>query len=298
MENKKWKLLCVGVMALLVLGLVESGVAVSQQAHNGDTSGLNSPALGNSQQEQVEQQTQNAGEEQSIKVQQKEEVKAMNNGSKELAPGNSQQEQVEQQTQNAGEEQSIQVQQKEEVKAMNNGSKELAPGQVKKELPQLAAIKAPITVLHKAQGFALNESSDQFHVLTTSIIRVRRVQPIRMRDLMEANKSIEDIKAEITEKDWVPFYKGSIRLGEQTYNLVNISVNETGDNLIFSAELVDTVVHPESSKTVGSLEVTALNYECVRIADGALTMYEGDYSGEYRVLLTINSPPLGSERDK
>ena len=247
MENKKRKLLCAGAVALLVLGLVESGVAVSQQAHNGDNSGLNGLALGKGQQEQVEQQTQNAGKNKTIRIQQK-----------------------------------------EEVKASNNGSKGQAPGQVKKEIPQLAAIKAPITVLHKAQGFALNESSDEFHVLRTNIIRVRRVQPMRMRDLMETNKSIEDIKAEITEKDWVPFYKGSIRLGEHTYNLVNISVNETGDNLTFSADLVDPLVDSESSKTVGNIEVTALNYEGVRIADGALTMNEGDYIGEYRVLLIIH----------
>jgi hypothetical protein len=247
MENKKRTLLCVGAVALLVLGLVESGVAVSQQAHKGDNSGLNGLDLGNGQQEQVEQQTQNAGKNKTIRTQQK-----------------------------------------EEVKASNNGSKELAPGQVKKEIPQLAAIKAPITVLHKAQGFALNESCDEFHVLKTSIIRVRRVQPMRMRDLMGTNKSIEDIKAEITEKDWVPFYKGSIRLGEHTYNLINISVNETGDNLTFSADLVDTVIDPESSKTVGRIELTALNYEGVRIADGTLTMNEGDYLGEYRVLLIVH----------
>jgi hypothetical protein len=161
MKNKRWKLLCVGMVALLVLGLVESSVAVSQQAHKGDNSGLNGQALGNGQQ----------------------------------------QEQGEQQTQNAGNDKTIQNQRKEEVRAMNNGSNGLAPGQVKKEIPQLAAITAPITVLHKAQGFALNESRDEYHVLTTSIIRVRRVQPMRMRDLMEANKSIEDIKAEITEAD-------------------------------------------------------------------------------------------------
>lgn len=174
---------------------------------------------------------------------------------------------------------------------MNNGLNELAPGQVKKEIPQLAVIMAPITVLHKAQGFALNESRDEFHVLTTSIIRVRRVQPMRMRDLMEANKSIEDIRAEITEVDWVPFYKGSLRLGEHTYNLVNIRVNETGDNLTFSADLVDTLVEPESSKTVGSLEITALDYEGIRMADGTLTMYEGDYTGEYRMLLIVHPIP-------
>jgi hypothetical protein len=119
MENKKWKLLCVGVMALLVLGLAESGVAVSSQALHEDDSGLNGPALDNGQQEQVEQQTQNAGENATIQTQQKEEVNALNNGAKGAAPGNSQQEQVEQQTQNAGENTTIRIQQREEVRARN-----------------------------------------------------------------------------------------------------------------------------------------------------------------------------------
>jgi hypothetical protein len=247
MRTKKRKMLCVGAVALLLLGLVGSGVAVSSQAHNGDNGGSNGLALGNGRQEEVEQQTQNVGENKTLRIQQK-----------------------------------------EEIKALNNGSKGLAPGQVKKEIPQLAAIKAPITVVHKAQGFALNESSDEFHVLRTSIVRVRRVQPMRMRDLMETNKSIEDIKAEITEKDWVPFYKGSIRLGERNYQLVNISVNETEGNRTFSADLVDPLVDSEPSETVGRIEVTALNYEGVGIGDGTLTMDEGAYSGEYRVLLIVH----------
>jgi hypothetical protein len=277
MKNKKWKLLCAGIVALLVLGLVESGVAVSQQAHNGDNSESNGQALGNGQQqEQGGQQAHNGDNSESN-------GQALGNGQ--------QQEQGGQQTQNAGEDKTTRTQQKEEVRARNNGSNELAPGQVKKEIPQLAAIMAPITVLHKAQGFALNESHDEYHVLTTSIIRVRRVQPVRMRDLMEANKSIEDIKAEITEANWVSFYMGSLRLGEHTYNLVNIRVNQTGDNLTFSADLVDTLVEPESSNTVGSLEVTALNYEGVRMADGTLTMYEGEYTGEYRMLLIVHPIP-------
>jgi hypothetical protein len=119
MENKKWTLLCVGVVALLVLGLVESGVAVSLQVHDGDISGLNGQALGNGPQEQVEQQTQNAGENTTIQTQQKEEVKALNNGSTGVALGNGQQEQVEQQTQNEGENKTIRIQQRAEVRAQN-----------------------------------------------------------------------------------------------------------------------------------------------------------------------------------
>jgi len=78
MGSKKRKLLCVGVVALLVLGLVESGVAVSSQALNEDDSGLNGQALGNGQQEQVEQETQNRGENTTIRIQQREEVRARN----------------------------------------------------------------------------------------------------------------------------------------------------------------------------------------------------------------------------
>jgi hypothetical protein len=119
MGSKKRKLLCVGVVALLVLGLVESGVAVSSQALNEDDGGLNGQALGNDQQEQVEQETQNAGENTTIQTQQKGEVEAFNNGSTGATPGNSQQEQVEQQTQNEGENTTIRIRQREKVRAQN-----------------------------------------------------------------------------------------------------------------------------------------------------------------------------------
>jgi hypothetical protein len=119
MENKKWKLLCVGVIALLVLGLAESGVAVSPQALHEDDSGLNGQALGNGQQEQGEQETQNAGENATIPTQQKEEVNDSNNGTQGQALGNGQQERVEQETQNIGEDTTIRIQQREEVRARN-----------------------------------------------------------------------------------------------------------------------------------------------------------------------------------
>jgi hypothetical protein len=252
MRTKKRKMLCVGVVALLLLGLVGSGVAVSSQAHNGDNGGSNGLALGNGRQEEVEQQTQNVGENKTIRIQQR-----------------------------------------EEVKALNNGSKGLAPGQVKKEIPQLAAIKAPITVVHKAQGFALNESGDGFHVLRVNILKVRHIHPMEIRGLMEENKSISEIRAEITEKDWVLLYKGSLRLGERNYQLVNISVNETEGNRTFSADIVGPMWSTETSdemNNTGHINVTVMPYEGVWIGDGTLTMDEGEYKGDYRVLLDVLPP--------
>ncbi len=236
METKKWTLLCVGMVALLVLGLVESGVAISQQAHKGDNSGLNGQALGNGQQEQVEQQ-------------------------------------------------------KEEVKALNNGSKGVASGQVKKEIPQLAAIKAPITVVHKAQGFALNESGDGFHVLRVNILKVGQIHPSEIRGLMGENKNISEIRARIENMTGgAPFYRGDMRLGENYYRLVNISVSETedGGNRTFDADVVGPL---GNMSIVGNISVTVMPYEGVWIGDGTLNMYDGEeYSGEYRVLLDVLPP--------
>jgi hypothetical protein len=155
MENEKWKLLCVGVVALLVLGLMESGVAVavSPQALNEDTSGLNGQALSNGQQEQVEQQTQKEGENTTIQTQQKEEVKVLINGLEGTAPGNSQQEQVEQQTQNEGENKTIRIQQRVEVRAQNVSELHEMVEQRKQEMNQdIQALKEHQQLVYQNQN--------------------------------------------------------------------------------------------------------------------------------------------------
>ena len=250
MESIKSTLLCVGVVAMLLFGFVGSGVTVSPQAHSGENNRFNGVASGNGQHEQVEQQTENANENKSIRNQQR-----------------------------------------EEAKGLDDEAKGPAPGQVKKEISLIAATKVPVAVVHGGQGFALDETDDEFHVLRIHIVNAKRLQQMKMRELIEANKTIEEIRTEIMGTEWVSFYQGYLRLGEISYRLDNISVGETGTDRSVDADVVALTVFSESAesiKSAGTISITARDYEGVRIGDGALTITEGAYQGRYRVLLTIS----------
>ncbi len=169
---------------------------------------------------------------------------------------------------------------------VHRGARGLSLAGVAEEISTNEALKVPIRVIHSGYGFAL--SGDEFHVLRMHIVRARHIRPIYIRGLMEENKSIEEIRAEIMGAGWTPFYRGHLRLGENHYLLVNISIGDQGEARIVNADVRE---RGEDGETVGKISVTVMDYEGLRIGDGTLTMSEGEYSGEYRVLLDI-LPPL------
>ena len=207
MKSIRRRILCMGVVALLLLGLVGCGIAVPQQAHREE--------------------------------------------------------------------------------AGDNAVKGFALGKVVNEVLPRADLNAPIGVVHRGFGFALGD--DEFHVLRIYILRVRNLQPVDIKGLLEANKSIEEIRAELMEREGLTAYQGHMRLGNNSYKLVNVSVTENGDVRNFDADIVGPSAEPNA--TIGSISVTIKEYEGVRIGEGTLTMNDGEYSGTYRVLLQV-SPPV------
>ena len=87
----------------------------------------------------------------------------------------------------------------------------------------------PVKVVYRGYGFALNAdgtgTGTEFHALRVNIIRVRQLEPIRIRELMGQNKSIDEIREEIMEKACAPTYQGYMQFAETHYKLVNINVN-------------------------------------------------------------------------
>ena len=179
--------------------------------------------------------------------------------------------------------------------AQKGNAKAMAAGVVAEGMSQNAAMNVPIRAIHSGHGFALNDSSDEFHVLRVNILKVRHIHPMDIRGLMAENKSISEIRAEIEENVGAPFYRGHMRLGEEHYRLVNMSVAETDDgNRTFEADVVGPIWSTEPSdemNNTGHINVTVMPYEGTWIGDGTLNMYEGDdYSGEYRALLDVLPP--------
>ncbi|MHC1623027.1 MAG: hypothetical protein ACXQTR_00355 [Candidatus Methanospirareceae archaeon] len=170
--------------------------------------------------------------------------------------------------------------------------KAMAAGVVAEEMSRNAMMSGPIRVIHSGHGFALADDG-RFHVLRVNILRVRHIHPSEIRGLMAENKSISEIRAEIEKKVGAPFYRGHMRLGENHYRLVNMSVTETDGNRTFNADVLGPIWSTEPSdemNNTGHISVTVMPYEGVWIGDGELTMYEGEYKGKYRVLLDVLPP--------
>ena len=106
----------------------------------------------------------------------------------------------------------------------------------------------PVKVVYCGYGFALNAdgTGTEFRALPlrVNIIRVRQLEPIRIRELMEQNWSIDEIRGEIMEKACAPTYQGYMQFAGTHYTLVNISVNvsHAKDSLAVSTLAIDADV--------------------------------------------------------
>jgi len=183
--------------------------------------------------------------------------------------------------------------------AMGKVAKAMSAGGVAEEVSTNRAQRAPIRIVHSGYGFAINED-DEFHVLRVHIVKRRVFQPRYIRELMGEDTNIEELKAKIEGAGGRPIYQGHLRLGENHYRLVNMSVdNGTDGNRVFDADIVGPLRNLEPSENMsiaGHISMAVMRYEGARIGEGELTMSEGDYTGEYSVLLDMR--PLGQIQRK
>ena len=148
-------------------------------------------------------------------------------------------------------------------------------------------MKMPVMIIYRAQGFAIKGDLDDFHTLRIHILRVRHVEPVMVRGLLEEDKNIEEVRREIIEKGQAS-YRGHIRFVEEHYRLVNINVTRSGKgkNFNINANVMVPLQGTDPNQNVGSvgnMSVTVTEYEGVWIGEGGLRMY-----GEnYRVLLDV-----------
>lgn len=180
--------------------------------------------------------------------------------------------------------------------AIGKVAKAMPAGGVAEEVASTnRAQRAPVRIVHSGYGFAINDD-DEFHVLRVHIVKRRFFQPRYIRELMGEDTNIEELKAKIEGAGGRPIYQGHLRLGEKHYRLVNMSVdaNGTDGNRVFDADIVGPLRNLEPGENMGiagHINITVMHYEGARIGKGELTMSEGDYIGEYSVLLDMR--PIG-----
>jgi hypothetical protein len=184
-----------------------------------------------------------------------------------------------------------QAQQVQKGEARDDVAEEITPNEA---MNLNLNLKVPIIIVYRGQGFALKADGTGLHTLRIHVVRIRHIEPMRVRELMEKDKSIEEIRGEIIEKGQTPSYRGHLRFAEEHYQLANLSVTHEGDNLTIKADVMVQVQEPlqgselEPSKSVGNISVTVRDYESGMIGEGKLTMHGEEHWVLLDVLPAIN----------
>lgn len=141
-------------------------------------------------------------------------------------------------------------------------------------------------------GFAIG--SDQYHILKMSIEGTVTPNLDDIKNLISDNKTIaqikSDIKAKMDAEISAASYNGSLRLGQNSYNLVNIKNTPSKDNsTIIEADVAGPKTNPTDKPTTiaGHISISASRHENSTIGEGTLTINSGEYSGQYKALLEM-----------
>ncbi len=145
----------------------------------------------------------------------------------------------------------------------------------------------PVEMIVGGGGFALQD--DEAHLLRLSVVRLSPLEPGRIRDLLISNKSVEEIREAIKAEEGQPLYRGSMRLDDVSYPLIDIDVRPLEDNTtIVNANIASPGSDPvNQTSIVGHLNMTVSISKGGRIGEGQLEMNSAEHKGSYQILLDM-----------
>jgi len=141
-----------------------------------------------------------------------------------------------------------------------------------------------VDLVYMGQGFAIK--GNESHALFVSVQKLRHVEPMIIRNLMNANKSIEELKEAISEQKANIVYAGDIKISEYLYKLENININQSETGFCIDADLADALSDEESTSVVGHLVLIVLYEELLENCEGELIINANGFSGAYKILLS------------
>jgi hypothetical protein len=137
------------------------------------------------------------------------------------------------------------------------------------------------------QGFALR--GNESHALFMSIQKIRHIDPMKIRGLMDTNKSLEELKEAINEQNAEIIYGGEIKLSEKSYRLANVSVTRLQTCLGIEGDLMSSREAKYSGifkEVEGHIVLMVPESKISDTCRGELTINADGFFGTYQVLLS------------
>ncbi len=139
-------------------------------------------------------------------------------------------------------------------------------------------------VFHQWMGFALKDNESIS--LRISVESVRPVDPTSIIKLLASNMTLDEIRDDIRMQEGNVTNRGVMRLGNNTYRLVDIRMPSTGNTTVLDANVSQPpTVSYHNITIIGHITVALAREGTAQVSQGVLNMSEGKYDGNYRMLL-------------
>jgi hypothetical protein len=151
-----------------------------------------------------------------------------------------------------------------------------------------------VEVILNGQGFASQEN--RTHLLRINVERLIPLEPISIRNMLAANKSLTEIRDAIIAEPGEATYRGFMKLDSNIYRLegIQISPADDGENFILDAYLTlpDQGSYDQNRGTVaGHLQAFIASSDEDIIGQGELVLYDAMKSSPYSLLLDLTLRP-------
>jgi hypothetical protein len=150
---------------------------------------------------------------------------------------------------------------------------------------------APIELLHSGHGFAIKENESW--VFRLNIERRHPIEPMAVMLLLASNRSLEEIRDEISAKGGGATYRGSMKLDRTIYPLVNINVAAQAENATVEADVAAPAFdffNESQASIAGHIRLEIAPFEGGLTGKGDLAMNSGPDAGRYQILLEMMPP--------
>ncbi|MGB3944492.1 MAG: hypothetical protein WBK88_06860 [Methanothrix sp.] len=154
-----------------------------------------------------------------------------------------------------------------------------------------------ISILLSGRGVALGPGGETLP-LRLRVEKVRWIDPSHVRRLLEENRTLGEIRAEIGGADDGAYgYRGNLRLGRTHYILEGLKVGIDGEKASLEAELLEPLwgeilaLPAPGLKRVGTISIDSRDHEGSAISVGSIVILSGPLAGSYVVLL--DPPAVG-----
>jgi hypothetical protein len=126
------------------------------------------------------------------------------------------------------------------------------------------------------------------HPIRLNVETIWTVDPDEARSLLASNMSLEDVRSQARAGERDAILRGNIRLNNDSYRLINITLASSGDKSTLEASLASPGSRSgsgDAASIVGHTVVTISVEDELQVAEGYMVIADSKYSGTYSLLL-------------